>query len=60
MNILVKAISLHSSSKPSSFAVLENIVRFTLKVNPPEAGNPNLPPRIKKGDSSGMIMLSTI
>lgn len=58
--ISVEAISLHGSSEPGSFAVLENVVRFTLKVDPPEAAKPNLPPGIKKGDSSGMIMLSTI
>ncbi|KAJ5616404.1 hypothetical protein N7537_001518 [Penicillium hordei] len=59
-NISVEAISLHGSSEPGSFAVLENVVRFTLKVDPPEAAKPNLPPGIKKGDSTGMIMLSTI
>ncbi|OJJ56846.1 hypothetical protein ASPSYDRAFT_59317 [Aspergillus sydowii CBS 593.65] len=59
-DISVEAISLHGSSEPGSFAVLENVVRFTLKVDPPEAAKPNLPPGIKKGDSSGMIMLSTI
>ncbi|KAF4763562.1 hypothetical protein N7455_009449 [Penicillium solitum] len=59
-NISVEAISLHGSSEPGSFAVLENVVRFTLKVDPPEVAKPNLPPGIKKGDSSGMIMLSTI
>ena len=59
-NISVEAISLHGSSEPGSFAIMENVVRFTLKVDPPEAAKPNLPPGIKKGDSSGMIMLSTI
>ncbi|OQD67945.1 hypothetical protein PENPOL_c003G05216 [Penicillium polonicum] len=59
-NISVEAISLHGSSEPGSFAVLENVVRFTLNVDPPEAAKPNLPPGIKKGDSTGMIMLSTI
>ncbi|KAJ5456876.1 hypothetical protein N7530_012150 [Penicillium desertorum] len=59
-NISVEAISLHGSSEPGSFAVMENVVRFTLKIDPPEAAKANLPPGIKKGDSSGMIMLSTI
>lgn len=58
--ISVEAISLHGSCEPGSFAVMENVVRFTLKVDPPEAAKPNLPPGIKKGDSSGMIMCSTI
>ncbi|CAG7942972.1 unnamed protein product [Penicillium nalgiovense] len=59
-NISVEAISLHGSSEPGSFAVMENVVRFTLKIDPPEEAKANLPPGIKKGDSSGMIMLSTI
>ncbi|CAG7996547.1 unnamed protein product [Penicillium salamii] len=59
-NVSVEAITLHGSSEPGSFAVLENVVRFTLKIDPPEEAKPNLPPGIKKGDSSGMIMLSTI
>ncbi|CAG7916288.1 unnamed protein product [Penicillium olsonii] len=59
-DISVEAISLHGSSEPGKFAVLENVVRFTLKVDPPEVAKPNLPPGIKKGDSSGMIMCSTI
>ncbi|KOS41953.1 hypothetical protein ACN38_g7180 [Penicillium nordicum] len=59
-NISVEAISLHGSSEPGSFAVMENVVWFTLKIDPPEEAKPNLPPGIKKGDSSGMIMLSTI
>ncbi|KAJ6011671.1 hypothetical protein N7451_003083 [Penicillium sp. IBT 35674x] len=59
-NISVEAISLHGSSEPGSVAVLESVTRFTLKVDPPEAAKPNLPPGIKKGDSSGMIMLSAI
>ena len=59
-NISVEAISLHGSSEPGSFAIMENVIRFTLKDDPPEAAKPNLPPGIKKGDSSGMIMLSTI
>ncbi|KAJ5778898.1 hypothetical protein N7457_006618 [Penicillium paradoxum] len=59
-NISVEAISLHGSSEPGSFAVLESVSRFTLNVDPPEAAKPNLPPGIKKGDSTGMIMLSTI
>ncbi|OJJ04250.1 hypothetical protein ASPVEDRAFT_43712 [Aspergillus versicolor CBS 583.65] len=58
--ISVEAITLNGSSEPGSFAVLENVVRFTLKIDPPEAAKPNLPPGIKKGESSGMIMLSTI
>lgn len=59
-DVSVEAISLHGSSEPGSFAVLENVVRFTLKIDPPEEAKPNLPPGIGKGDSSGMIMLSTI
>ncbi|KAJ5652423.1 hypothetical protein N7507_009849 [Penicillium longicatenatum] len=56
-NISVKAISLHGDT---SFAVLESVNYFTLKIDPPEAAKPNLPPGIKKGESSGMIMLSAI
>lgn len=59
-DISVEAISLHGSSEPGSCAVLESVTRFTLKIDPPEAAKPNLPPGIKAGDSSGMIMLSAI
>lgn len=64
-NITVDAISLHGSSDPDSsehgsFALLESVSHFTLAVDPPEAAKPSLPPGIKKGDSTGMIMLSAI
>ncbi|KAL5353739.1 hypothetical protein ACLOAV_001780 [Pseudogymnoascus australis] len=59
-NISVEAISLHGSSAPGSFAILENVIRFTLKVDPPEEAKAGLPPGIKKGDSTGMVMLSAI
>lgn len=59
-DISVKAISLHGSSEPGSFAVLENVVRFTLAADPPERAKDMFPPGIQKGDSWGMIMLSTI
>lgn len=59
-HISVEAISLHGSSEPGSFAVMEYVFRFTLDVDPPEVVKPNLPPGIQKGDSSGMVMLATI
>lgn len=59
-DISVEAISLHGSSEPGSFAIMENVIRFTLKVDPPEEVKANLPPGIKKGDSTGMMMLSAI
>ncbi|KFY33234.1 hypothetical protein V494_07795 [Pseudogymnoascus sp. VKM F-4513 (FW-928)] len=59
-NVSVEAISLHGSSAPDSFAILENVVRFTLKVDPPEEAKAGLPPGIKKGDSTGMVMLSAV
>ncbi|KAJ5809311.1 uncharacterized protein N7503_001529 [Penicillium pulvis] len=43
-DISVEAISLHGSSEPGSCAVLESVTRFTLKIDPPEAAKPNLPP----------------
>ncbi|KFY25962.1 hypothetical protein V491_01528 [Pseudogymnoascus sp. VKM F-3775] len=59
-DISVEAISLHGSSEPGSFAIMENVIRFTLKADPPEEVKANLPPGIKKGDSTGMMMLSAI
>ncbi|OBT82012.1 hypothetical protein VE02_10094 [Pseudogymnoascus sp. 03VT05] len=59
-NVSVDAISLHGSSAPGSFAILENVIRFTLKVDPPEEAKAGLPPGIKKGDSTGMVMLSAL
>lgn len=59
-NVKVQAISIDGSSEPGSFAIMENVVWFTLAVDPPEEAKKNLPPGIKKGDTSGMIMLSTI
>jgi hypothetical protein len=59
-NVTVEAISLHGSSEPGSFAIMENAIRFTLKIDPPEEAKAGLPAGIKKGDSSGMIMLSAI
>ncbi|KAK3177679.1 hypothetical protein K4F52_009584 [Lecanicillium sp. MT-2017a] len=59
-NVTVEAISIDGSSEPGSFAIMENVVSFTLAVDPPPAAAKNLPPGIKKGDRSGMIMLSTI
>jgi hypothetical protein len=59
-NVSVEAISLHGSSAPGSFAILENVIRFTLKVDPPEEAKAGLPSGTKKGDSTGMVMLSAI
>ncbi|KFY11370.1 hypothetical protein V492_04498 [Pseudogymnoascus sp. VKM F-4246] len=59
-NVSVEAISVDGSSCPGSFSVLENVVRFTLAIDPPEEAKPGLPPGIKKGESSGMIMMSVI
>lgn len=59
-DILVEAISLYGSSEPGSFALMECVIRFTLAVDPPPEAAKNLPPGIKKGDRSGMIMLSAI
>lgn len=59
-NISVEAISLHGSCAPDSFAIMENVIRFTLKVDPPEEVKANLPHGIKKGDSTGMVMLSAV
>lgn len=59
-NVSVEVISLHGSSAPGSFAILENVIRFTLKIDPPEEAKAGLPPGIKKGNSSGMVMLSAI
>ncbi|KAK3175489.1 hypothetical protein K4F52_010221, partial [Lecanicillium sp. MT-2017a] len=39
---------------------MESVVWFTLAVDPPDAARKNLPPGMKKGDRTGMIMLSTL
>lgn len=57
-DLSVEAISLYGSSDPGSFSVMEHAVWFKLKSDPPEAAKPNLPPGIKKGDTSGMINIS--
>ncbi|KAK2756542.1 hypothetical protein FQN54_005435 [Arachnomyces sp. PD_36] len=59
-DVRVDALTLHGSALPGSFAALENVVWFTLAVDPPEEVKPNLPPGIKKGDTSGMIMTSLL
>ncbi|RDL39996.1 Uncharacterized protein BP5553_04336 [Venustampulla echinocandica] len=59
-DVRVQAISIAGSSAPDSFAAMENVIWFTLAVDPPEAAKPGLPPGIKKGDTSGMIMMSVI
>lgn len=56
----VQAISLHGSSSPGAFAILEHVVWFRLKADPPEAAKPNLPPGIKKGDKAGMINIAVL
>ncbi|ELR05359.1 hypothetical protein VC83_09278 [Pseudogymnoascus destructans] len=59
-DVKVQAISIDGSSEPCKFGIMENVVWFTLAVDPPEEAKPGLPPGIKKGDTAGMIMLSTI
>ncbi|OBT55539.1 hypothetical protein VE04_04277 [Pseudogymnoascus sp. 24MN13] len=59
-DVKVQAISIDGGSGPCEFGIMENVVWFTLAVDPPEAAKPGLPPGIKKGDTAGMIMLSTI
>lgn len=59
-DVHIQAISIDGSSEPGSFAAMENVIWFTLAVDPPESAKVNLPPGIKKGDTSGMIMMSTI
>ncbi|KFY92902.1 hypothetical protein V498_04676 [Pseudogymnoascus sp. VKM F-4517 (FW-2822)] len=59
-DVKVQAISIDGSSKPGKFGIMENVVWFTLAVDPPESAKPGLPPGIKKGDTAGMIMTSLI
>ncbi|OBT63428.1 hypothetical protein VE03_07156 [Pseudogymnoascus sp. 23342-1-I1] len=59
-NVKVQAISIDGSSDPCKFGILENVVSFTLAVDPPESAKPGLPPGIKKGESAAMIMTSLI
>ncbi|KFY26692.1 hypothetical protein V493_03936 [Pseudogymnoascus sp. VKM F-4281 (FW-2241)] len=59
-DVKVQAISIDGSSEPGKFSVMENVVWFTLAVDPPESAKPGLPPGIKKGDTSAMIMMSVI
>lgn len=59
-DVKVTALHIDGSSYPGKFAILENVVSFTLAVDPPEEAKANLPPGIKKGDSAAMIMSSQI
>lgn len=59
-DLRVQAISLHGSSAPGQFAIMEHVVWFTLKADPPEAAKPNLPPGAKKGDKAGMINIAVL
>ncbi|MCJ1260806.1 hypothetical protein MMC22_000669 [Lobaria immixta] len=59
-DLQVQAISLHGTSFPGAFAILEHVVWFRLKADPPEAAKPNLPPGIKKGDKAGMINIAVL
>ncbi|KAG9232099.1 hypothetical protein BJ875DRAFT_544825 [Amylocarpus encephaloides] len=59
-DLQVQAISLYGSSAPGDFAVMEHVVWFRLKTDPPEGAKPNLPPGIKKGDKAGMINVAVI
>ncbi|KAH8654949.1 Alpha/Beta hydrolase protein [Tricladium varicosporioides] len=56
----VQAISLYGSSAPGQFAIMEHVVWFRLKIDPPEPAKPNLPPGIKKGDKAGMINIAVL
>ena len=56
----VTALTLDGSIKPGSFTILENLVEFTLTMDPPPPPARNLPPGAKKGDRCAMIMLSLI
>ncbi|KFY19075.1 hypothetical protein V491_04604 [Pseudogymnoascus sp. VKM F-3775] len=59
-DVKVTALHIDGSSKPHGFGILENVVSFTLAVDPPESAKPGLPPGIKKGDSAAMVMTSLI
>ncbi|KAL5345656.1 hypothetical protein ACLOAV_009410 [Pseudogymnoascus australis] len=39
---------------------MENVVWFTLAVEPPESAKPSHAPGIKNGDTAGIIMMSVI
>lgn len=59
-DVRVVALNIDGSSDPGRFAVLENVLLFTLAVDPPDGAKTYLPPGIKKGDSASMIRTSLI
>ncbi|KFY28196.1 hypothetical protein V491_00571, partial [Pseudogymnoascus sp. VKM F-3775] len=59
-DVEVVALNIGGSSLPGSFGILENVLSFTLAVDPPEEAKPYLHPGMKKGDSASMIMTSLI
>ncbi|KAH8667518.1 hypothetical protein BGZ60DRAFT_505765 [Tricladium varicosporioides] len=59
-DLQVQAISLYGSCSPGDFAIMEHVVWFTLKNDPPEAAKPNLPPGAMKGDRVGMINVAVL
>lgn len=56
----VTALSLDGSCEPGFPGVMENLVSFKLKSDPPPGAADNLPPGAKAGDTVQMIMLSVI
>lgn len=56
----VIAISLHGSSAPGAFSILEHAVKFRLTTNPPPGAEHNLPQGAKLGDTVGMINICVL
>jgi hypothetical protein len=59
-DLAVVALTLYGSSAPGSFAILEHVVSFKLKYDPPPEAADNLPRGAKAGDKVGMVNLSVL
>lgn len=59
-DVKVTALNIAGSPNPNQLGVLENVMSFTLKIDPPEEVKPHFPPGIRKGDTASMIRTSII
>ncbi|KAL2067233.1 hypothetical protein VTL71DRAFT_1657 [Oculimacula yallundae] len=56
----VEAISLYGSCKPGDFAIMEHVVWFTLKIDPPKEAEIHIGTGLKKGDHAGMVNIAVL
>ncbi|CZS90631.1 hypothetical protein WAI453_004089 [Rhynchosporium graminicola] len=59
-DLRVDAISLYGSCKPGEFVILEHVVWFTLKIDPPKEAQIHVGKDLKKGDKAGMVNIAVL